>query len=289
LKRGHQAYKCNHCGYRFTRQRTPKTDWSAVYLDWLHHRKTLHTITAEQKVTYPTLMRHFDALDWSEGLLVPAPAHPIHLLLDATFLGRDYGFLCFHDTHKIIWFKEIKTEGMKPLRDGLQEIKTAGYKIASVTIDGRKGYTEVIRKVFGNVPIQMCLFHQRAIVRRYITDRPKTLCGRELKALMNQLGTLSPEAFIEAFYLLKLKHKETLDALNNAGDYRHKKLRAAFYSLQTNLHAMFTYSDLSNMNIPKTTNQLEGYFGHLKERIKIHRGLSKEHKKKAIRAFLNSF
>lgn len=234
-------------------------------------------------------MRHFDALDWSEGLLVPAPAHPIHLLLDATFFGRDYGFLCFHDTHKIIWFKEIKTEGVKHLREGLHEIKTAGYKVASVTIDGRKGYAETIRKVLGNVPIQMCLFHQRAIVRRYVTDRPKTLCGGELKTLMNQLGTLHPNAFIEAFYLLKIKHKTTLDAVNDAGDYRHKRLRAAFRSLQTNLHAMFTYSDISNINIPKTTNQLEGYFGHLKERIKIHRGLSSENKKKAIRAFLNSF
>lgn len=240
-------------------------------------------------MTYPTLMRHFDALDWSEGLLVPAPPHPIHLLLDATFFGRNYGFLCFHDTQSIIWFKEIKTEGVKHLRDGLHEIKTAGYKVASVTMDGRKGYAHTIRQVLGNVPIQMCLFHQRAIIRRYITDRPKTLCGSELKALMCQLEKLSPEAFIEAFYLLKLKHKETLSALNEAGDYRHKKLRAAFRSLQTNLHAMFTYSDISNMNIPKTTNQLEGYFGHLKERIKIHRGLTQKNKKKAIRAFLNSF
>lgn len=260
-----------------------------MYFDWLHRRKTLHTIAANQNMTYPTLMRHFDALDWPEGLLVSAPTHPIHLLLDATFFGRDYGFLCFHDTHKIIWFKEIKTEGVKHLRDGLRDLRTAGYRVASVTIDGRKGYTETIRKGLGNVPIQMCLFHQRAIVRRYITDRPKTTCGQELKALMKQLGHMSPEAFIEAFYLLKLKHKETLNALNEKGDYRHGKLRSAFRSLQSNLHAMFTYTDFPDLAIPTTTNQLEGCFGHLKERIKIHRGLTVEHKKKAIRAFLNSF
>jgi hypothetical protein len=36
-----------------------------------------------------------------------------------------------------------------------------------------------IRKLLGNIPIQMCLFHQKAIVRRYITDRPRSRCGKD--------------------------------------------------------------------------------------------------------------
>lgn len=38
---------------------------------------------------------------------------------------------------------------------------------------------------------------------------------------------------------------------------------------------MFCYLD--NPIIPKTTNGLESFLGHLKQNISIHRGLSKEH------------
>ena len=40
--------------------------------------------------------------------------------------------------------------------------------------------------------------------------------------------------------------------------------------------------------IPHTTNQLEGIFSHLKEKILIHRGLSEKRKKQAIIFFLKN-
>ncbi len=36
-------------------------------------------------------------------------------------------------------------------------------------------------------------------------------------------------------------------------------------------------------------NHLEGLFGHLKERIKIHRGLDENRKKKAVRFLLKNW
>jgi hypothetical protein len=44
---------------------------------------------------------------------------------------------------------------------------------------------------------------------------------------------------------------------------------------------MFHY--LENPDIPKTTNGLESFFGHLKQNISLHRGLSKEHYKNYIK------
>jgi hypothetical protein len=77
-------------------------------------------------------------------------------MADATFFGHDYGYLCFHDAHRIIWFREIRSEGVKHLRRGLHELKEAGFRIKSITIDGRAGYYNAIRKLLGGVPIQMC-------------------------------------------------------------------------------------------------------------------------------------
>ena len=51
---------------------------------------------------------------------------------------------------------------------------------------------------------------------------------------------------------------------------------------------LFIYTDIKNSNIPPTNNHLEGMFGHIKERIKIHRGLTKEGEK-AVRFLLKNW
>lgn len=147
-----------------------------------------------------------------------------------------------------------------------------------------------VRKLLGNIPIQMCLFHQKAIIRRYITDRPRSQYGKDLKELMHLL--CKPEEqqeFIDQFYLLTEKYRYVLLQRNEFGDYKHNALRAAFKSIETNLLYLFTYTDIKNSNIPPTINHLEGLFGHLKERIKIHRGLDQNRKKKAVRFLLKNW
>jgi hypothetical protein len=203
-------------------------------------------------------------------------------VIDATFFGRSYGYLCFHDTKNMIWFKEIKTETVAELRGGLRTLQEVGYKFKSVTIDGRRGYYNNIKKILGPVPIQMCLFHQKAIIRRYITDRPKSLCGQDLKDLMNKLCTLEAEEFVNQFYALKAKHKNFLNSKGESKGFKHQNLRAAYRSIATNLPYLFTHQDIKVSMIPTTINTSEGRFSHLKEKIKMHRGLSNERKKKAI-------
>ena len=87
----------------------------------------------------------------------------------------------------MIYFKEIKTESVKDFREGINALKASNYSILSVTIDGRRGYINNIRKLLGKIPIQMCLFHQKAIIRRYITDNPRSSCGKDLKQVMHLL------------------------------------------------------------------------------------------------------
>jgi hypothetical protein len=217
-------------------------------------------------------------------------AKPINLQIDATFFGREYGFLVFHDCQKVIYFKEIKTESVKDFREGILALKSANYRILSITIDGRRGYINNIRKLLGNIPIQMCLFHQKAIIRRYITDRPRSRCGRDLKELMHLLckSELQQE-FIDQFYSLQNQYQYFLNQRTDLGHYRHGSLRSAFRSIDSNMPYLFTYTDIKNLNIPSTNNHLEGMFGHLKERIKIHRGLDKNRKKKAVRFLLRNW
>lgn len=238
------------------------------------------------------MLKEFDKFDAPEGLQEGASddfIKPINLQVDATFFGREYGFLVFHDCKKVIYFKEIKTESVKHFREGIIVLKAANYVIQSVTVDGRRGYINNIRKLLGNIPIQMCLFHQKAIIRRYITDKPRSQCGKALKELMHLL--CKPEQqqdFINKFYFLQEKYRYFLLQKNESGSYKHSALRSAFRSIDQNMIYLFTYTDWKHLNIPSTINRLEGLFGHLKSNIKIHRGLSKNRKKKAIRFLLKN-
>ena len=48
---------------------------------------------------------------------------------------------------------------------------------------------------------------------------------------------------------------------------------------------MFKFID--HPNVPKTTNGLESSFGHLKDNLGVHRGLSVEHHKNFVKWYLH--
>jgi hypothetical protein len=67
--------------------------------------------------------------------------------------------------------------------------------------------------------------------------------------------------------------------------YVHKKLRSAYRSLKTNLPWLFTWYDNMDLNIPNTTNSIDGHFSDLKNKLRNHNGLTIERKKKFIDEF----
>ncbi|MBK2255602.1 hypothetical protein IBE48_08895 [Francisella philomiragia] len=54
-------------------------------------------------------------------------------------------------------------------------------------------------------------------------------------------------------------------------------MRAAYASLCSNFDYLFTYKKYKEFNIPNTTNHLDGgKSADMKNRIRVHRGLSKK-------------
>ena len=64
----------------------------------------------------------------------------------------------------------------------------------------------------------------------------------------------------------------------------HKMVRRSFMTIKNALPDMFRY--LENPRIPKSTNGLESFFGHLKGNLNIHRGQSYKHRKQFIQWYL---
>ena len=70
---------------------------------------------------------------------------------------------------QILYKQYVKQETNKLYLSGIEEIARRGIKIQAIICDGRKG----LFQQFIGIPIQMCVFHQVAIIRRYLTKKPK--------------------------------------------------------------------------------------------------------------------
>ncbi|MFH1298699.1 MAG: hypothetical protein ABII07_02635, partial [Patescibacteria group bacterium] len=59
--------------------------------------------------------------------------------------------------------------------------------------------------------------------------------------------------------------------------------------LRTNLPYLFTYQNKPILKMPNTTNHCDGLFSHIKQKVLIHRGISKQRRKKMIDYMLENF
>ena len=85
----------------------------------------------------------------------------------------------------------VKTETNALYRKGIEELKSQGFTIDAIVCDGRRGLIQS----FGGIPVQMCQFHQVAIIRRYITKNPRLAASIKLKEVVSLLKHTDKESF----------------------------------------------------------------------------------------------
>jgi hypothetical protein len=214
----------------------------------------------------------------------------VNVLMDTTYFGRKFGVMVFKDSisGQILFKQYVKQETNKLYLSGIEEITRRGIKIQAIICDGRKG----LLQLFEGIPIQMCQFHQIAIIRRYLTKKPKMHASRELWEHTLFLTKTDKESFeggLAAWYYKwsNFLNEKKLDA-KGKNRYVHKKLRSAYRSLMTNLPWLFTWYDNMSLKIPNTTNAIDGHFADLKNKLRNHNGLSIARKKKFIDEFLKA-
>jgi len=210
-------------------------------------------------------------------------------IADATFFGRGCGILVFRcpNTKRNLYLKEIATEKVADYIQAKLFLEEKGFEFEALVVDGRRG----LFKAFGNTPVQMCHFHQSLIVKRYLTSRPKLEAVIELRAIAKTLTRSNEKIFsdmLNAWYVkweLFLKEK-TYSLDGKHWSHTHKRVCSAYRSLKTNLPYLFTYQKYPNLNIPNTTNSLDGFFNKLKSLLNNHRGLTSKRRLKLIREIL---
>ena len=236
----------------------------------------------DRKISAPTVRKYIDSIKIKQPDVYPSR---VILLIDTTYFKRVFGVTVFRDsrTCKNIAYQFVMHENISSIESVIANLKRKGFVVDAIVTDGKRG----VLTLFPNIPTQMCHFHQKQIVLKYLTMKPKLEAGKELSKTANKLGVCNSIAFnslLNDWYERwnEFLREKTYSEDGNHWSYTHDRLRKAYYSLQRNLAYLYTYEKYNYLVIPTTTNGLEGYNSHLKEKVRLHRGLSLQRKLKII-------
>ncbi len=283
-----QRYICHECNSSFTNKRYSKEALiNNLWVDHVHGNQTLENLSIRYGVSTRTIRRKLDKVcinfpQYKSGKCV--------IVMDTCYFGRSFGVMVFRDEplrRNLLWIY-VNHETLKAYINGIQWLKERSWNILGIVCDGKRG----LFHAFGNVPVQMCQFHQVQIVIRYITRNPKLEAGKELKIIVLQLTHSDRQEFESMLTTWEQKWKSFLQEKTRNQEtgklhYTHARLRSAIRSLKTNLPFLFTYQDYTNRSIPNTTNSLEGTFSMLKRKLRNHPGIKAWRKKKMIDQILS--
>jgi len=94
---------------------------------------------------------------------------------------------------KNLYWKEITTESKEAYEEARRFLEAAGFNIQAVVIDAKHG----IKQAFSDLVVQICQYHQKQIIKRYLTSKPKTVAGQELKLITDDLTKLDEQLFTQ--------------------------------------------------------------------------------------------
>lgn len=290
LARGIQTYFCQTCKYRFSSQRRDKRKLiKKLWFDYVFRKQTIRELTETYSLDRRIIR---DSLDQYNSPIKQHCPRPIHLLVDATYFGlkKEGEYWCVlaaRDAKRKenIYWLFAKTETTFAYAVLREKIEAKGYAILSITGDGFSG----LKSAFYGFPYQMCQVHMERLVAIGTTRNPQTEAGQVLLALIKTLHTANSHVFLTRLnkYVEKYNaflNEKSYNEITGRKEWTHRELRSAVLSLMRLKKYLFTFEH--NKNIPKTTNSLEGYFSHLKDVFKIHRGANRQHAQKIIHSIL---
>jgi len=284
-----QRYECLGCRNYFQSTRRRKTKQAKLYEQYVWKRQSLAELAAHEEKSLRWVQTQLDAAAVQFPPLAPQPTV---MLADTTFWGSRYGVCVFRSPslkRNLCW-TEVEQETAAVYEQSLTGLLDRGWQITAAVIDGRRGVAKVFEQ--RSTPVQFCQFHQMKTVTKYLTRRPKTEAGQALRKLACTLHKMNERDFTTLLKVWYTKHEMFLNERSEAPhtkrgwEYTHRKLKAAYRSLTTNLPYLFTYQKYPELHIPNTTNSLDGSFGQLKKKVNIHNGLRRDRRFKMISTIL---
>ena len=280
-------YKCKDCGRQFLGGR--RRDKSQVITDYIEGKQTRDQLALKYGVSSKTIGRDLEGMRYVQKI---SKYKQVVIQMDTTYWGRNFGLLVIKDSvrKRVLWRKYVRHETIADYMEGVQWLKDHGFKIYGVVIDGMRGLAQALWPY----PVQLCQFHQILTVKHYLTQEPDLDASRELLELVNSITRMDKESFMGAFNEWYEKHKDVVNERvhdkrikRKTPPYMRPRLRSAYLSVKRNMPLLWTFYDNPNIGLPNTNNGLEGIFSDIKTKLRVHSGISKDHRKKLIDEYLS--
>jgi hypothetical protein len=292
-----QRFYCQQCGV-FSTHSNPsvgKKNREVWFREWIVGKQTFAQLVAKSGYSERTLKRYFyDYLTRYPTWRIQRTER-VNLLVDGTYFSNKVCLVLYRDdrVRATVLYRLTDGEWEEELREDLEHLLQLGVTIESVTCDGLRNILKAVRKTSPDTVIQRCLAHIQREALSWLTRHPQSQAGYELRQIVKRLHTIS-DWDRWGYWVVDMvrwyeRHQDFVNAKSYNPDtkrywYTHKSVRKAFTHVRRALPDMFHY--LNNPRIPKTTNALESFFGHLKQNVSLHRGLSKEHYKCYVKWYL---
>lgn len=219
-----------------------------------------------------------------------------YLAIDGTYFKGDWCMVLYYDsTYRYAqMYRFADKERYVQIREDLENIQRLGIVIKAIICDGHKAILKAVNLACQGAIVQRCLVHIHRESNIWLRQRPVNQRSKELKHIVNQLFSIKTKndkvAWVNIFnqwYKINRDYinEKKINPQTGRWWYCHKNLRRTAVMIRRALPNMFHFLD--NPAIPKSTNNIESYFGHLKDTLSIHRGLTYEHRKAFIQWYLH--
>lgn len=294
---GHTRYYCKSCESYFTDRRPHISERNMFpwFERWVRDKQSIEQIARASGHSERTLKRYF------YKTLPTCPTwhiqrrEEVNLHIDGTYFANKVCLVAYRDSNikMTILYRLSKGEVFRELFEDLRNIKSIGIRVASVTCDGGNNILKAVREVFPEAIIQRCTFHVARQVELWLTKKPQSEAAKELLDLVHLLNGVENQqeaqlwmrTFIDwHYYYEDYINEKSEDEESGRWWYKHRMLHRCDSHIRKAIPHLFNYTMYPS--IPKTNNSLESFFGHLKDHLRLHRGLSQAHFKDFVKWYL---
>lgn len=295
-----QRYRCNFCLKTWVSRARPARLDEKIWHDFVWNNMPVRAL-ANKYNKHPNTIRDIlhnhkiKPIDLSKLTKKEKAAIKV-IVMDTTYFGREYGVVTIINAHTgdLLYFSEIKgSETNTDYYNAFFTLQEAGIQPKACVLDGRKGVADLLTDE--GVLVQMCHFHMWQIVRRYLTNNPVLQPNIELKSIMDAFLSKRFPMNRRKFscYILGWKNKNWrwLNEKHRGDDGRlewtHAETRRAYNAIISHAKWLYTFEKYPELNIPRTSNIIEGKFGNAKDKLRLHHGYTHKFKIKIFFSLLS--
>ena len=286
--RGYTRYYCKSCKHYFTDRRShiSARNMFVWFERWVCGKQSIEQLAQDSHYSTRSLLRYFHRMlprcpEWQMQR-----RDKVNLMIYGTYFTNEVCLILYRDYRYRVTqlYRFTKTESLREIKEDLQNILNLQIQIESVTCDGAANIIRAVREVCPEAILQRCTFHVAHQVGLWLTKKPKSEAARELLELSKLLAKIQTQpdaqlwmrAFIDWYHKYEaFINEKSYDEESGRWWYKHKLLHRSTTHIKRAIPYLFNYTRYPN--IPKISNSIESFFGHLKDVQRLHRGLSREH------------